>query len=354
MLILLLLLLVTSPAPATAAGQADDSIAETYRVLVERYRIGWTDEAVEQLLAIDQGRIAALVKGYTGQGTAALSADSAFGVRSYQAAALLHAAAALRCWREKLDRRASAHFSLARDLVDFAAAAGVESQDFRRRWYLATAILISTVQPAELAGDHFAEAVRRVPDDVPILVAAGWFSQRLADLPAARGWDLRRVQVMRRRAQANAVKYLTAALTVNPRSAEAALRLGHVESEAGNSHQAAERLAALLAREDLDRPTAYVGRLVLARLRDREGNAQEAEHLYREAVALDGSAQTARVGLGQLLHAAGGAIEAADVVEPMLSPEDDRDANDPWSDYRLGYFLLGELIFEELHDEVRG
>lgn len=349
-----LLALVAGLPMSAVAAQDRESTAQRYRSLIDLYRSGWTDKAVDRLLAADQDAVLALVEGYVKRGAIGVGRDPTLDAAFYRAASMLHAEAAFRCWEDGLDKRASAHFGLARGLVDASEGASVGPHPFRRRWYLATALLVTRELPPEAAAEQFAQAIKRVPDDVPILTAAGWFSHRLADLPAARGWDLRMAQRVRRRRHDEALRYLTAALAVEPRSTEASLRLAHLESDMGRDEQAGGRLAALLARDDLDRATAYVGRLVLGRLQERKGDARGAERRYREAMRLDPLAQSARVALGQLLHAAGDSAQAADVVEPMLTAREDRERNDPWSDYRLAYPVLGQLIFEELRDEVRG
>lgn len=351
--VILCLVLSAGPSWSAAAARGQESTARQYQAVVDLYRSGWTAKAVDQLLASDQGAVSALVEGYVKRGVAGVGGDSALDEGFLRASSMLHAEAAFRCWEEGLDKRASAHILLARGLVDASERVSASSQAFRRRWYLATALLITRLVSPEDAAEYFTQAVKRVPDDAPILTAAGWLSERQADLPAGRGWNVRTAQTMRRRRQDEAVRYLTAALAVDPRSAEAALRLSRVESEMGRAERASERLATLLSRDDLDRHTAYVGRLVLGRLRERQGRAQEAERWYREALGLDPVAQSARVAVGQLLHAAGDSAGAADVVEPMLMAGEDRDRNDPWSDYRLAYPLVGKLIFDELRDEVR-
>lgn len=351
--LLLLVVLVAGPWWPSAAAQDRESTAQQYRSLVDLYRSGWRDQAVDRLLAIDQGLVTALVESYVKRGAIGVGANPSLVEAFYRAASMLHTEAAFRYWGEGLDKRASAHFGLARGLVDASERVNARSRDFRRRWYLATGLLVTRLVSPELALGHFAEAVKRVPDDVLVLVAAGWFSERLADLPAARGWDLGMAQRIRRRRHDEALRYLTAALALDPRSAEAALRLARVESEMGRREQAAGRLAALLARDDLDRSTAYVGRLLLGRLREHQGDRREAERWYREAIELDSVAQSARLALGQLLHAAGDPVQAANIVAPMLEAGEDRERNDPWSNYRLAFPAIGQLMFEELRDEVR-
>lgn len=352
--LVLLAVLLAGPWWPPVVAQDRESVAQWYRSLVDLYRSGWRDKALDQLLASDQRLVFPLVEGYVKRGAVGVGGDPTLDEAFYRAASMLHAEAAFRYWSEGLDRRASDHFGLARGLVDASERASTRSQDFRRRWYLATALLVTRLVSPEIALDHFAQAVKRVPDDVPILIAAGWFSERLADLPAARGWDLRMAQRIRRRRHDEALRFLTAALAVDTHSAEATLRLARVESEMGRHEQAAGRLAALLARDDLDRSTAYVGRLVLGRIREQQGDRREAERWYRGAMGLDSVGQSARVALGQLLHAAGDSVQAANIVENMLEAGEDRERNDPWANYRLAFPLIGQLIFEELRDEVRG
>lgn len=351
--VLLGLMLGHAALPLEATRRQELTPEQEYLALVESYRSGQAEAALTRLLTGKPDQwlpvVERLVKrGSTFVGGGLVSTDA-----FYRAAALMHAQAAFLLWTHSDDKAASAHFDVARALVDLSDRFRTTSPTFRPRWYLATALRITRLVSAEQAAACFAEATARVPGDVPLLTAAGWFSAHRADLPAAPAWSLRTAQTRRRQYQEIALRYLTSAVAADPQAPEAALRLAHLEMAMGRTQPAAARLAVLLARDDLDRSLAYVGHLVLGRIHENEHRVTEAEQEYREAMTLDPVAQSARVALAQLLHATGNPDEAADIVQAMLSAGEARTGNDPWSDYRLAYPLIGQLIFDELIAEVR-
>lgn len=350
-----LLLVLPLAAQGAQGGQALVSARQLaeYREVVDAYRAGRHDAALERLLAADHPALAALVSGLIKRASLGVGRDPWLDRAFYQAASLLHAAAALDRWRNVEDERASAHLGLARGLVDAAAGADSRSEAFRRRWYLATSLLLVQVLSPDAAARAFDVALRRVPRDAPLLVAAGWFHERLADGNASAGWSLRTAQAMRRNEHTLASRRFEAALAIDPGSAEAALRLARVDAAMGRDARAVSRLTALLAREDLDTFTAYVGRLVLGDVHERHGRTADAERCFREAVEIDPSARSARLALGQLRYAAGEADAAADLVAPVLHARSHGQDNDPWVNYRLAYPLIGRLVFDELAAEVR-
>ncbi len=339
---------------ATAgAHQEARQLEQEYTAVVDVYRSGQPDAAVVRLLKDSPdgflgtaSRIVKLGRTFVGGGTAFTGAF-------HRAASLLHARAAFSLWSGGNDKLASAHFDVARALVDLSDRLDMASPAFRPRWYLATTLALARVVPPARAAAYFADACRRVPNDVRLLTAAGWFSEHRSDLPAALGWNLRTTQTRRRQYQEEAVRHLTSALAADPRAPEATLRLAHLEAAMGRESGAIERLTALLMRIDLDRSIVYVAQLVLGGIYEGQGRASDAERAYREAVALDPVAQSARVALAQLLYAAGEVDDAADIVDPVLAGRDARDGNDPWSDYRLAYPSIGQLIFEDLVAEVQ-
>jgi tetratricopeptide (TPR) repeat protein len=349
----LLLVLALGPVCPSASAQEKGQLADRYSTVVTLYRSGRANEAIDRLVRENQEDLLPFVERYVKRGATFVGTDGAPDDGFARAASLLHADAAFQLWRGELDKLASAHFAVARALIDLAERAGGASKSFRARWYHATTLITTRLVSPETAGMYLQDAVNRVPGDVPILTAAGWFAARRADLPAAPDWNLRTAQRTRREHQEEAVRFLTSALTVDPSAAEAALRLADVESAMGREEHAANRLAALLARDDLHRSLAYVGHLVLGRIREQQGDTHDAERLYRQALALDSVAQSARVAVARLRYAAGDSAEAADIVDPMLTAGDTREGNDPWSDYRLVYPIVGQLIFDELVTEVQ-
>ncbi len=350
---LVLCLALPHSATALAAGQEARTQADEYMAIVEKYRSGQPDEAVVQLLTDTPGRWLAVADLLVKRGSTFVGGGSTSSGSLYRTASLMHARAAFSLWRGGDAKLASTHFNMARAFVDVSDRADGVSPTFRPRWYLATTLVTTSLVSPAIASMYLQDAVNRVPGDVQILTAAGWFSTRRANLPAGPNWTLRTAQRTRREQQEEAVRFLTQALAADPAAAEAALRLADVEAEMGRDAQAVQRLSTLLARDDLHRSIAYVGCLVLGRIRERQADTQEAERLYRQALALDPVAQSARLAIAQLSYSAGQADAAADLVDPLLSASGVRQGNDPWSDFRLAYPLVGQLIFDELRSEVQ-
>ncbi|MGE0446532.1 MAG: tetratricopeptide repeat protein [Vicinamibacterales bacterium] len=353
---LVVLLLIAWSGATAAAGQApasDTPFAVRYRELVDAYRGGDTAAPVGELLALDGDRLADLVDRYARLWQRGVAAESGIDDAFFRAAAMLHAEAAVRCWDERLQETGRLQIELARRLVDVSQRPGAPPGSFRHRWYAATALLAaSRVSPPDVI-DYFEDAIRKLPGDAALLTAAGWFQERLAEAQAPAGMSLAAGQTRRRRYQQDAMRVLRAALAADPNAAEAALRLARVEVDRGELTAARQRLERLAARDDLQPLLAYVARLLLAGVEEREGKPGEAERRYREAIALDPVAQSARVALGRLLHAGGDTAGAAAIVEPAVTERDARSGNDPWGDYRLGYPAIGQLVFDALRDEVQ-
>jgi tetratricopeptide (TPR) repeat protein len=342
--------LVALLAAARPQPEPDDAAA-VYHEVVAAFRGGQVDSSLERLLDLDQDAVWRLVhrlaeQGGTGVG---LVLDAEF----FGAAAILHTDAAVRGWDDDHESEGWAHLALARLLADAAEPEDAGPGSFRRRWYAAASLLVAG-HAAPLRGlEYFESAVEAVPRDAPLLTAAGWFAERLSEGAAPSGSSHREVQVVRRRHQRSAERYLARALDVDPRAEEAALRLARVETLMGRDVRAGGRLTALLARDTLAPFTAYLARLFLGGIRARAGDARDAGRLYREAIALDPVAQSARVALAQLLYSAGDSTAAAEVVEPLASRAADRGGNDPWSDYQLAYPAVGGLLLDDLRDEVQ-
>ncbi len=345
-----MILLCVSSCESALAQSFEERFPEPYRKAIETYRAGRTAEAVDSVLALEAR---------TYQGVRRALSLAARGLRDagansfLQAASMLHVDAALRCWEASSDKEARSQFDLARRFVDLSLASAAKPEAFRRRWYLATSLTMTGVVEPSDASAHFETAVKALPDDVPLLTAAGWFSERRSLGAAAPGATPAAQQRSRRIHRQAAERYLANALTVDPAAAEATLRLARLDITAGRDAEARTRLTALLARQGLESLVAYVGRLLLGGIHERQGDAVAAERSYREALALVEVAQSARVALGNLLQASGEAAAAGEVIAPLDAPAAHRQRNDPWADYQLGYLPIGRALLEDLRDEVR-
>jgi hypothetical protein len=202
---------------------------------------------------------------------------------------------------------------------------------------------------------YFRRAADILDDDVALLTAAGWYSERLAfssaEALSSTGMHISRLQAQRARFRGEAEGYYEAALAADTEADEAALRLSRIDLAAGRVAPARERLERLVARTTLARPMAYVARLLLGKTYEHDRNRKEAERRYREAIELVPSAQAARFALAGLLSAAGHSTAAAGVVDPVL--RDGTEQGDPWNDYLLGYLPFGARMFDDLRAEVR-
>ena len=333
------------------AHPEETPFARKYHAFVDAYRDGGLEQPIEGVLELDQDRLQGVVQRYLALVRRGFVLD--FDAEFFQAASALHADAALHAWRAGQDDAAAFQLDLGRVLVDASEPADGGPGSFRRRWYAAAALLAASHLRAVDALKHFERALEAVPGDVPLLTAAAWFSERLSDGAADAGAAPRNSQVVRRRHQRTAERYLTEAIELDPRAEEPALRLARIEMLMGRDARAGGRLTALLAREDLVPFTAYLGRLFLGDIRAREGNRAEAEWLFREALALHPIAQSARVALAEILYATGDSAGAAQAIEPLATRSDARERNDPWSDYQLAYPQVGILLLDELRDEVQ-
>ena len=348
----LVVLLCIASCDSVGAQPVEQRFPERYRQVVDAYRAGSTTEAADRVLALGAGTyqgvhraLSLIEKGLRGQSGAEPSI--------LQAASMLHLDAALRCWAAAKDEDARSQFDLARRIVDLSAAPAVAADAFHRRWYLATSLTLAGVLPPAEASVYFEDAVKKRPDDVALLTAAGWFSERRSLGAAAPGATPTMQQRSRRIQRQRAERYLASAVRVDPTAAEATLRLARLEVTAGRDADASKRLTTLRTRPDVETVVAYVARLLLADIYERQGDAVEAEHLYREALALDEVAQSARVALANLLYASGDAAAAVAVVEPLVANAGRRQRNDPWADYQLGYLPIGRALLDALREEVQ-
>lgn len=330
-------------APVAPHGQDPD---RSYRALVEAYRAGETADALAGVRSLGPGDLRAAVKRLAGSVTAAsrIGGELPLDLSLLRAAAVLHADAAAEAWSRQDAERAGLHIGCGALLIEALSGRGSTAGPFRRRWYLATALMTSRYAAPEATLDYFERVTTQMPGDVTLLTAAGWFAER---------WSFARIRpAARRRYQNRAAEWLTAAIEASPGAPGATLRLARIESSRGHDAQARELLVPLLARDDVPLLVAYVGRLVLGGVHERSGQPAEAERRYREAMTLVPPAQSARLALARLKYATDPA-SAADTVGIFLSSGTDGPGNDPWADYQLAYLPLAAILLDELRLEVQ-
>ena len=332
--------LAVAAAPASA-GQSDywftDELAP-YRELVGHYLDGDDGAAMAGVRAMAPSAVHALLDRVREPDTrlTGTEAEPALNERLFRTAAMLHLDVADLLRSRGLHRGAEEQVEIAVRWVNLSAREPEPFGSFRRRWFLAAALL-AFEHGGWQDGVTFTDlACELLPDDVPLLTTAAWFNEGLALTPAGleRG-GLAVAQEWKRSRLLAAARRAAAALRVSPAAPEAALRLARVRMLLGQGESVRERLTDFVGRDWVPRAHAYLGRLLLGRLHLEAGETAEAERRFRDAMALDPVGQAARVALGRLLEQQGDRRAAATVLEPVLRGDPGM-AIDPWVDYLLG------------------
>jgi tetratricopeptide (TPR) repeat protein len=317
-----------------------------YRRIVERYRGGDVDGAIEELLAFRRAM-------------AAHDEESARSTRllpeladpdAIKAAALLHAEIVIRDLVE-LPSESSWHLGTGTRLIEHPAV----PLSFRGGWYLA----LAWKRQESLDLDQLAA-------DIPLLtqrfsfIAETWLTvgswcellawPKLAGLTGgARRWAGRRTSES---LSHEAEQAFRRALAVSPGLAEARLRLARVLHELGRNDEALGTLSPLLERGS-DPWVSYLARLFAGAACERLGRPAEAAAHYSVAVAIGPACQSARVALSHALRRAGdrtgSVVAAAEVARLRPVP-----GGDPWWDYRYGQARrLPERLLELRREVMR-
>ena len=329
-----------------------------YRTLVEQYREGRAEEAVEGVLAFDAGVVHRIAETLRNGDMAETGTDGnpALGERLARAAAMLHVDAADELWSDGLEQAAMSQVEVAMRWADVAARSPEPEGAFRRRWYLGAALLVFEHGGYRAALSFVDRALETLPDDVPLLTTAAWLNEQVALAPVNLGNagmpGLREAQGVKRDGLLAAAHRARAAVTVAPDATEAALRLARAHILLEDTDLARGLLVGLVDRTDVPTPHAYLARLMLGRLYAQAAEPERAERLLREAGALIPQGQAAQMALGELLDSFGDRRGAAVALEPILTVAQDDGFIDPWVDYVLGAGN-GPDLRGALRDEVR-
>jgi tetratricopeptide (TPR) repeat protein len=192
---------------------------------------------------------------------------------------------------------------------------------------------------------HFARARRMVPDAPEVLFGEACLQEtlgaprnqeyvRITILPnGARFLDVEAPQTHFRRSEG----LLRRALTGNPGLVEARLRLGRMLALLERHDEALTELRHVLAATP-ERAIAYYAHLFIGDTEQALGRLEAARAAYEAAIELYPRTQSARIGLGAVLRAAGDRSAALAAILPTLDePVQSRDsADEPWWDYYDG------------------
>ncbi len=293
--------------------------------------------------------------------------------RLLRALGALHMEAALEERKSRDKRgleRATDHAAIAGEL--FALVVLLDKKDDRAevRWILAMGLDQMFEGEFLPASDILIPHCKKIADYAPLLVACGSVQETIGSFPADAGLptgagDVRvfsstgflepigsaaaRPLVRARRSRterlASARQYFERAIALDSSDPEAPLRLGNVRLRQGDEREAGEILEKLLARPSLDDREAYLARLFLAGIRDRQNRLDEAAALLAKPPV----AQSSLLARAHNAQRRGDSADAASFVErAMLSQTDD-----PWWGYRFGQYWVPRPLFKALREEAR-
>ena len=358
--VLVALFLALGDRPRAGTAQTDFWLGPElapYRALVDTYREGRVEEAIDGVLAFEVEVIQQIVATVPDRDARPTGTDRepALNERLFRAAAMLHVDAADALWSKGLETGATDQIAVAIRWADLAARSPEPEGSFRRRWYLGVGLL-ARERGGWLAALSFVDlACEALPDDVPLLTTAAWLNEQFALEPVtlsdASEAGVREAQRAKRDGLRAAASWASAALAVAPDATEAALRLARARMLLEEEGAARELLLGLVGRSDLSTPHAYLARLMLGDLYANAGEYDRAERLFREAGDLIAEGQAARVALGQLLDTLGDRRGAAMVLEPILTAKPGGGI-DPWVRYLHGAGN-GPALRAALRGEVR-
>ncbi|TDI22410.1 MAG: hypothetical protein E2P06_12775 [Acidobacteria bacterium] len=358
--VLAALFLASGDRPRAGAVQTDFWLTPAlapYRALIDAYRDGRTEEAIDGVRVFEVEDIHQIVDTVRDQDTRVTGTDRdpAPHQQLFRAAAMLHVDTADDLWSIGLASAATSHIEVAIRWADLGARRPEPDGSFRRRWYLGVGLLVFERGGWRAALSFVDLACEALPDDVPLLTTAAWLNEQGALAPVrlrdARVAGVRAAQGAKRDGLRAAARRARAALAVAPDATEAALRLARVRMLLEDVGSARELLLGLVGRTDLPTPHAYLARLMLGHLYAQAAEPERAERLFREASDLITEGQAARVALGQLLDTLGDRRGAAVVLEPILTAKPGG-LIDPWVDYLMGA-RNGPALRAALRAEVR-
>ena len=180
--LLVVLFLTTGFGQEPAFTQSDFWFADElqpYRGLVDAHRAGRAREAIQGVLALDPEVIHALIDRVRDPDARLTGTDAepALNELLFRAAAMLQLDVADSLWSRGLEEAASDWIEVAVRWIELGARDPEPEQSFRRRWYLAVTLL-AFERGGWSDGVTFSEvALERVPDDVPLLIAAAWLNE---------------------------------------------------------------------------------------------------------------------------------------------------------------------------------
>jgi tetratricopeptide (TPR) repeat protein len=239
------------------------------------------------------------------------------------------------------------HWEMARHLLDAVRPARDAMVDL---WYRATASWM--LQQEQYNSSHLARGRDLFPDDDEIFFLSGCEREtqagpvlqsaaRSAVMPAGVAVDI----PSERSALRDAEGYFRRALILNPRRADARLRLGHVLLERGKPQDAADELRRVLA-TTTDSELRYFGSMFLGAAEETLGHLDDAGRAYVAASEVYPRAQSPYLALSELARRRGDRSASIVQIQRLFELHDDRD--DPWWSYRTAQAKHADDLLTQL------
>jgi hypothetical protein len=342
----LLLLALAAPAAAPPAG----ALSPAYEAVVRQYASGDREAAVAGICGWPDKRLRdemTALADFREKARARHSCPEAMAWPSIpvRPALMLHSDCAERARRE--GERSRLHESVAVTIAGLIEDDPAR-RDFARRWYESMAGLAQG-ENRWVDALHWAErGLRAFPDSSEMRLVVGSIEETLGAQLGFREagealvapdprWD-RSEAAYRRTVRAHlekAHRVLRAAVAADPSLLEARLRLGRVAWRLGETAEARSVLTDVLGQRP-EAGTALLAHLFLGRLDEDAGRLDEAARSYEAALALDASAQSARIALSHVRLRRGDPASARAEVERAIGVAGHRLRPDPFWLYPWG------------------
>jgi VWFA-related protein len=242
-----------------------------------------------------------------------------------RAALLLHTALAFRLWSNARAVDAEAQIAIGR-----AVLAKDSPPDLHRDWLLTLGYYRLGGASPVTALPFFEECARLFPGVADAWLGAG-MCYELTAFPD--GFALAELPTQSPAKQAE--RCYREAARLDPRLAEARLRLGRVLALA-REFDAAEKELAAAVEASAEGPLTALAHVFWGGVRDARGDLAGAVNHYQAALVADGQCQTAAFALSEALYRSGGHRRAAETLTSALSAPSSTEIS-PWHSYHVGF-----------------
>ena len=337
---------------------------QRYSDVVERYRRG-DDATPKEIRGWDSKRLSEIVVAAQRSTDVSRVEDLA----RIKAAIMLHTNAAIEVL-EIDEQRVVFQLQLAELLLQ--KSGGTPLHSFATKWYVTVSRVLRN-RALLLVAESFLEHGRQnLPRDAALLYESGVLQEQIATYAAsiadestpARAFESAPQSVWQtgprlgtrsvalwRSSLDKASRWLQAVIAADPSNDLARLHLGRVHALRGN-HDEASALLKPLASGTAGIDTLYLATMFLGAMEQRRGRNDEAERMYRQAMARVPTAQSAYVALSELLQKSGRGDQARQVLTGMLrQPADVR--SEPWWWYLAEAPEDVRRLADELANSVR-